>query len=108
MDTDLPIKFLHSRKLLQSRNLVTGAKLTFTSHKAPVNLTSSSRQFFKNLLSHKISSPYDSAGSDINENDNNTIIGIMLKYQQSLTGQPRMVFTFEFVRHEDLDENDEG
>lgn len=67
----------------------------FVSPKAPVNLTPSSRQYFKKLLSLKTSSSPD-------------IIGVMLKYQQSLSGEPRMVFTFEFVREKDLEEDDEG
>jgi len=90
----------------QTRNMATSkrssSKLKAPPRKAAVNLTPTSRSFFKRLLSQKLSntSTSDSAGKNI--------AGIMLNYQQSLSGQPRMVFSFEFVHEDDLDENDEG
>ena len=77
-------------------------QLSFIPRKAPVSLTPASRTYFKALLDHKIRSEKN----DGVEND--PIVGIMLKYQQSLTGQPRMVFTFEFVTDDELHDDDEG
>ena len=34
--------------------------------------------------------------------------GILLDYHQSSSGQPRMVFSFRFVKKDDLHEQDEG
>lgn len=34
--------------------------------------------------------------------------GIMLHYKQASSGQPRMVFSFGFVSHDDLESDDEG
>lgn len=69
--------------------------------KAPVNLTPKARQFFKALLQNKIQN---------NANDKNSaeeIVGILLQYQQSKTGEPRMVFTFDFVTQNQLGKKDE-
>lgn len=55
-------------------------------------MTDKARNFFRALL--EVSKP--------------DIIGIMLKYDQSSTGEPRMVFSFDFVRAGDLTPEDEG
>lgn len=81
------------------------SKLKAPPRKAAVNLTPSSRTFFKNILTQKLA---NISSDDNDSDDKKKITGIMLNFQQSLTGQPRMVFTFEFVAQEDLDENDEG
>lgn len=36
------------------------------------------------------------------------VTGIMLRYGQSLTGEPRMVFSFGYVRVNEVGEEDEG
>jgi hypothetical protein len=71
--------------------------------RAPVKLTPKARKFFKDLIDLKAKSK---------ENDNsikteNLIAGIILKYQQSNTGQPRMVFTFDYVAQNELSDRDE-
>jgi hypothetical protein len=65
----------------------------FIPRKAPLLLTETARKFFKALLKGK-------------EDDKN-VIGIMLNYHQSSTGEPRMVFAFYFVRADQLGKNDE-
>ena len=35
------------------------------------------------------------------------VVGVRLNYKQSRTGEPRMVFTFDFVTKEELDADDE-
>jgi len=65
--------------------------------KAPIKFTSKARKFFKSLLEHKIKSN----GSD------DAIVGIMLKYKQSQTGEPRMVYTFDFVKQNQITKRDE-
>lgn len=45
--------------------------------------------------------------SDDNVPDDETI-GIILKYQQSSTGEPRMVFTFDFIKTNQLEPYDEA
>ena len=37
-----------------------------------------------------------------------SVAGIMLKFQQSSTGEPRMVFLLDFVQMKDIGPNDEG
>jgi len=66
----------------------------FIPRKAPLLLTETARKFFKALLKGK-------------EDDKN-VIGIMLNYHQSSTGEPRMVFAFDFVRAGQLGKNDES
>lgn len=66
---------------------------SFIPKKAPVSLTETTRKFFKALLKSK-------------ESDTN-VVGIMLNYHQSSSGEPRMVFGFDFVRADQLDKNDE-
>lgn len=34
--------------------------------------------------------------------------GVMLNYNQSTSGQPRMVFSFDFVTQDQIHEDDEG
>lgn len=67
---------------------------TFVPRKAPVEMTETARKFFKALLETK--------------SDDDSIAGIMLNYNQSSTGEPRMVFSFDFVKTADLDADDEG
>jgi hypothetical protein len=66
---------------------------SFIPKKAPVSMTETTRKFFKALLKSK-------------ESDTD-IVGIMLNYHQSSSGEPRMVFGFDFVRANQLDKNDE-
>mmetsp|Transcript_7989 Transcript_7989/g.11404 ORF Transcript_7989/g.11404 Transcript_7989/m.11404 type:complete len:151 (-) Transcript_7989:1648-2100(-) len=67
-------------------------KRKFIPHKAAVQLSEKARMLFQTLLQH--------APSPSNA-------GIILKYQQSSSGEPRMVFTFGFVNENDVEENDE-
>lgn len=78
-------------------------KRSFVPQKAPVKLTPKARQFFKGLLEHQKQS---SATENKSENSD-TIIGIMLRYRQSTTGEPRMVYTFDFVTAQDISNQDE-
>ena len=66
-------------------------KKQFVPRKAAVALTEQSRTFFRKLLEN-----------------NAQVDGIILKYEQSSTGEPRMVFSFDFVKLEQLQEGDEG
>jgi hypothetical protein len=61
--------------------------------KAAVQLTDKARQFFR-LLLEKPPRP--------------NVVGIMLNYDQSATGEPRMVFSFDFVTGDQIDAQDEG
>ena len=63
----------------------------FVPRKAAVELTEKARMLFKKLLENHPSRD-----------------GILLNYNQSSTGEPRMVFSFSFVNQDDLDEQDEG
>mmetsp|Transcript_22685 Transcript_22685/g.56177 ORF Transcript_22685/g.56177 Transcript_22685/m.56177 type:complete len:240 (+) Transcript_22685:92-811(+) len=65
-------------------------KKKFIPRKAAVELTEKSRTLFKKLL------------------ENSSKDGILLNYNQSSTGEPRMVFSFSFVNKDELDEQDEG
>jgi hypothetical protein len=56
-------------------------------------LTPKARNFFKALL-ESISNP--------------DVVGIMLNYHQSSTGEPRMVFSFDFAKRNQLTDQDEG
>lgn len=99
----LPLQVLRSKNELSvcrfycsTASTDTPAKATahsFIPKKAPVLLTEATRKFFKSLLKTK-------------EADTN-VIGIMLNYHQSSSGEPRMVFSFDFVRADQLDKNDE-
>jgi hypothetical protein len=66
-------------------------KSKFIPRKAAVKLTEKTRTFFKTLLE---SNP---------DKD-----GIMLNFQQPMSGEPRMVFSFGFVTKDELSEEDEG
>ena len=67
---------------------------TFVPRIAAVQLTEKARTFFKQLLDNPIRPD---------------IIGIMLNFDQSKSGEPRMVYTFQFVTDSDIDhEQDEG
>ena len=69
-------------------------KRAFVPRKAAVQLTEKARKFFKLLLEHP---------------PRQDIIGIMLNYGQPRSGEPRMVFSFDFVTAEDVDlGQDEG
>lgn len=63
----------------------------FVPRKAAVELTEKARTLFKKLLENHPSRD-----------------GILLNYNQSSTGEPRMVFSFSFVNVDELDEQDEG
>mmetsp|Transcript_29111 Transcript_29111/g.34608 ORF Transcript_29111/g.34608 Transcript_29111/m.34608 type:complete len:275 (-) Transcript_29111:279-1103(-) len=65
----------------------------FVPPKAAVKLTPKARQYCRDLL--------DAA-------HNPEITGIMLRFQQSRSGEPRMVFSFEFVKVGELGKDDEG
>lgn len=56
--------------------------------KDPVKLTETARSIFNMLLDNK---------------PRNEIIGIMLNYNQSKTGEPRMVFSFNYVTSNEVD-----
>lgn len=66
-------------------------KSKFIPRKAAVQLTEKARTLFKRLLESNPSKD-----------------GILLNYQQSSTGEPRMVFSFSFVTKDQLVEEDEG
>lgn len=69
---------------------------TFIPRIAAVQFTDKARKFFKLLLQDQIEKQPD-------------VIGILLNYTQSTTGEPRMVYTFSFVTKNDIDiEQDEG
>ena len=69
-------------------------KRTFVPRKAAVKLTEKARKFFKLLLENP---------------PRKDVIGVVLNYQQPKSGEPRMVFSFDFVTANDIDPNhDEG
>jgi hypothetical protein len=68
-------------------------KKVFIPRKAAVAMNERTRKFFKLLL--------ENAPSE-------ETIGIMLHYDQSKTGEPRMVFSFGFVTAKDLGPDDEA
>jgi len=70
-----------------------GKNLTFVPRKAPVALTEKARTFFRSLLK---------------TNKKPSVAGIILNYHQSSTGEPRMVFSFDFVESTQLSPDDEG
>jgi hypothetical protein len=70
----------------------TRGRKSFIPIKAAVEMTDRARTFFTRLLANP-----PRAG----------IVGIRLNYEQSRTGEPRMVFSFEFVTQEDLLPDDE-
>ncbi len=74
----------------QTKNKKTPKK--FIPRKAAVALTEKARNLFKKLLQNRTK---DGGG-------------ILLKLQQSTTGQPRMVFTFGFANSHEIGNQDEG
>lgn len=68
-------------------------KLKFVPQKAAVALTPKARNFFRALLENT---------------SDDQVVGIMLNYHQSSTGEPRMVFSFDFCKANQLTEMDEG
>jgi hypothetical protein len=61
---------------------------TFIPRVAAVQLTETARTLFQQLLQNPIRSD---------------IIGILLRYEQSQSGEPRMVYSFTFVTNNDID-----
>lgn len=68
-------------------------KHKFVPRKAAVAMTPKARNYFRALLDHS-SSP--------------DIVGVLLNYHQSSSGEPRMVFSFDFCKAEHLSPMDEG
>lgn len=66
---------------------------TFIPRKAPVLMTDTARTFFQSLLENK---------------KDDVTAGIILNFHQSSSGEPRMVFSFDFVKTSDLGPEDEG
>ena len=66
-------------------------KSKFIPRKSAVQLTEKARTFFKALLE-----------------SNPEKAGVILNYDQSSTGEPRMVFSFDFVNKEGISGLDEG
>lgn len=107
------ISFLHNTSMsLTKEYFSTSSTISSTTSKkrkkiipkrAPVKLTPKARKFFKDLIDMKTKSK-ENENSNKNEN---VIAGIILKYQQSNTGQPRMVFTFDYVAQNELSDRDE-
>jgi len=93
-DTDMPQSPLSSPLAGMNMN---GAlqkskkKKKFIPRKAAVELTEKARTLFQKLLENHPSRD-----------------GILLNYNQSSTGEPRMVFSFSFVSQDELDDQDEG
>lgn len=78
----------------ESKRVVRKAGHSFVPRKAPVALTETARTFFKALLETK--------------QEDDDVAGILLNYQQSSSGEPRMVFSFDFVKKSELGPDDEG
>jgi hypothetical protein len=72
-------------------NTQTNGKRKYVPRKAAVEMTDQARTFFKKILEN-----------------NPDKAGIMLNYQQASSGQPRMVFSFDFVSKDGLSATDEG
>lgn len=85
--------FASNNTSLQKKKQRPRRKLKFVPQKAAVALTPKARNFFRALLE---------------STSDETVIGIILNYHQSSTGEPRMVFSFDFVKEGQLMENDEG
>jgi hypothetical protein len=86
-----------SSSIIENSNVSSKGKKrrrTFVPRIAAVQLTEKARLLFKKLLDNPVRPD---------------IIGIMLNYDQSKSGEPRMVYTFQFVTDKDVDyEQDEG
>ena len=74
-----------------TRQKKNGKKHNFVPKKAAVQMTKQAREFFRKLVEMKPEKA-----------------GVMLNYDQSKTGEPRMVFSFDFVTKEQLHPRDEG
>jgi hypothetical protein len=72
----------------QTNNRPRRRRKEFVPRKAAVELTERARLFFKKLLSNPPRAE---------------IIGVLLNYDQSTTGEPRMVFSFSFVTANELE-----
>jgi hypothetical protein len=68
-------------------------KHKFIPQKAAVSMTPRARNFFRALLDNS---------------SNPDVVGILLNYHQSSSGEPRMVFSFDFCRADQLSPLDEG
>jgi hypothetical protein len=68
-------------------------KHKFVPRKAAVAMTPEARNFFRALLDNS---------------SNPDVMGILLNYHQSSSGEPRMVFSFDFCKAEQLSPMDEG
>jgi hypothetical protein len=68
-------------------------KHKFVPRKAAVAMTPQARNYFRALLDNS---------------SNPGIVGILLNYHQSSSGEPRMVFSFDFCNAEHLSHMDEG
>ena len=76
---------------MSKKKFVSRKAKKFVPRKAAVELTDRARTLFQKLLEN-----------------HPTRDGILLNYNQSSTGEPRMVFSFSFVNEHELDEQDEG
>jgi hypothetical protein len=70
---------------------------SFIPKKAPLELTETARKFFLELIEVETSPDTDPS---------HIIKGIVLRYEQSLTGEPRMTFTFNFIREKEITPQD--
>jgi len=75
----------------KTQTVVKKKKRKYVPRKAAVEMTDKARKFFQRLLE---SNPEKS--------------GIMLNYTQASSGQPRMVFSFDFVAEDEIASDDEG
>eukprot|EP00549_Striatella_unipunctata_P012016 CAMPEP_0118688362 /NCGR_PEP_ID=MMETSP0800-20121206/8877_1 /TAXON_ID=210618 ORGANISM="Striatella unipunctata, Strain CCMP2910" /NCGR_SAMPLE_ID=MMETSP0800 /ASSEMBLY_ACC=CAM_ASM_000638 /LENGTH=226 /DNA_ID=CAMNT_0006585611 /DNA_START=13 /DNA_END=693 /DNA_ORIENTATION=+ len=69
------------------------SRRTFVPRKAPIEITENARNILTALLGLT---------------KKNDVVGIMLGYDQSSTGEPRMVFSLNFVTEAELTQDDEG
>lgn len=81
--------FSSSRPFFQKEKEESPKRRRIVMRKPPVTLTDTARSFFQKLLQ---SPPRDN------------VIGIMLDYHQSTSGEPRMVYSFRFVNAKDIDD----
>lgn len=81
------------RHFASEKKIVRKATHQFVPRKAPVSLTETARKFFKSITETK---------------QEGEVAGIILNYHQSSSGEPRMVFSFDFVKTSELGPDDEG
>jgi hypothetical protein len=79
-------------------NVTRPNRRTFIPKKAPITLTETARKFFLALIQTKTTT--DTSNHDVHPS--HATKGIVLQYQQSSTGEPRMVFSFDFIQDKDL------